>query len=268
MLNNTQPLFLYRNTGKEFAPMGRVTLVHADRNTVTTIDQHGMEMEWAAWTFKVNAKYAVYHFATNADFSRNLGMPTAIIASAKTWNDLFDWKLFCRWTYYSKWFKPTRKIRTASNDYIDPRPYITEYSGAGWERKVQSNCGGWCAHLAVSYLMKEDIMENVKRALLCGAVAYSKSDWSGTKTWMCRRWASPDFQEVDGVWGMTVSQFRKKYPTGKYLVRTNGHAFVIDEGRVVDYKEGGRRVLRGAWEYTPTPVTDPVVNDRWQFEMF
>lgn len=46
---------------------------------------------------------------------------------------------------------------------------------------------------------------------------------------------------------MTVGRFAKSHPTGRYFIRTRGHAVAVCDGRVLDSFDSSRRFVLSAW---------------------
>lgn len=45
------------------------------------------------------------------------------------------------------------------------------------------------------------------------------------------------------VQGITLNQFTKRHPVGRYYVLVRGHALCVKDGVVYDYKDGPRRLV-------------------------
>lgn len=77
--------------------------------------------------------------------------------------------------------------------------------------------------------------------------------------------------------GMSLGQFTKRYPTGRFYVRKKGHAFSVIDGVVYDdCKSGSKTQVLQAWEYKgggsvvvePQPIKEEEVVAVFDKELF
>lgn len=122
--------------------------------------------------------------------------------------------------------------------------YTDEQRKASKEMKENNDCTvfAWCNVFDAPYVSSHRWLQRHGRPTRRGMFANQIK----SALFACKRAtvkAGP-YTKKDRI---TVADFCKKHPVGRYYVYYVGHAFAIRDGIVYDYKHGPRRQITGAF---------------------
>lgn len=72
--------------------------------------------------------------------------------------------------------------------------------------------------------------------------------------------------EINGFRSATLAEFLRNHTTGVYFVSVRGHALVVRDGKVIDYKRGARRRVLRIKKVMYAPVVESVESAKLVFK--